>query len=51
MGQLGSELAGVLREQYGNESVIATDIKFPQKDHVLANGETLRRSQIHYSLY
>jgi hypothetical protein len=38
MGQLGSELIGVLRSQYGKDSVIATDIRIPRNDHPLCDG-------------
>eukprot|EP00048_Salpingoeca_helianthica_P015671 m.227935 g.227935 ORF g.227935 m.227935 type:complete len:351 (-) comp17362_c0_seq1:45-1097(-) len=38
MGQLGSELIGVLRGQYGVESVIATDIRIPRPEHSLSQG-------------
>lgn len=38
MGQLGSELIGVLRQQYGDDAVVATDIRIPRKDHPLSTG-------------
>ena len=38
MGQLGSELVGVLRNQYGVDNVIASDIRIPRKGHSLYNG-------------
>ena len=37
-GQLGSELTTYLREIYGNTSVIATDISFPEKNSKLLEG-------------
>jgi len=38
MGQLGSELTTILREQYGTDNVIGTDVRRPDKDSVLLNG-------------
>jgi hypothetical protein len=46
MGQLGSELIGVLRGQYGAESIIATDIRIPRNDHALSEGELVSRQHI-----
>ncbi len=38
LGQIGSELVATLRERYGNENVIASDIKMPTAD-ALAGAE------------
>lgn len=38
MGQLGSELTTLLREIYGDNNVIGTDLRRPDKDSVLLRG-------------
>ena len=38
MGQLGSELTTILREQYGVDNVIGTDIRRPDEDSTAAGG-------------
>ncbi|RKZ31271.1 L-threonine 3-dehydrogenase [bacterium] len=37
-GQIGSELTPVLRERYGNENVVAADIKHPESEKLLESG-------------
>lgn len=38
LGQIGTELVLKLREKYGNENVLATDIREPEADNVINNG-------------
>ncbi|WP_323703367.1 L-threonine 3-dehydrogenase [Mammaliicoccus sp. Dog046] len=38
LGQIGTELVLKLREKYGNENVLATDIREPEADSVINNG-------------
>lgn len=37
-GQIGSELTTALRSRYGNENVVASDIKFKDNDHLKDSG-------------
>ncbi|MBF0840297.1 L-threonine 3-dehydrogenase [Staphylococcus lentus] len=38
LGQIGTELVIKLREKFGNDQVLATDIKRPESDSVILNG-------------
>ena len=38
LGQIGSELIPALRERYGEDSVIASDVRMPQRGDVIADG-------------
>ncbi|WP_210617011.1 L-threonine 3-dehydrogenase [Mammaliicoccus lentus] len=38
LGQIGTELVIKLREKFGNEQVLATDIKRPESDSIILNG-------------
>ena len=37
-GQIGSELIPALRERYGNDRVVASDIRVPPRDRLSAEG-------------
>lgn len=38
LGQIGTELVIKLRNKYGNENVLATDIREPESDSEINNG-------------
>lgn len=38
LGQIGSELTLKLREKYGNDNVVATDIKKPENSRIVSEG-------------
>ena len=38
LGQIGSELVQTLRERYGEASVVASDVRMPQRDSPTGNG-------------
>jgi nucleoside-diphosphate-sugar epimerase len=43
LGQIGSELVPALRERYGAESVVASDVRMPPRDEPLADGGPFER--------
>lgn len=49
LGQIGTDLVGILRQKYGAENVIATDIKKPAKASFLRDGPFLYANVVDYA--